>query len=94
MTHAIRIHENGGPEVLRWESVEVGAPGAGECRVRHTAVGLNYIDIYYRTGLYKTPLPFTPGFEAAGVIEAVGHGSAPIMPVTSSSSPPALHISQ
>ena len=74
MTHAIRIHETGGPEVLRWEAVEVGTPGAGECRVRHTAVGLNYIDIYYRTGLYKTPLPFTPGFEAAGVIEAVGAG--------------------
>ncbi|HMM74651.1 MAG TPA: quinone oxidoreductase [Gammaproteobacteria bacterium] len=72
MPHAIRIHETGGPEVLRWEAVEVGAPGRGEIRVRHTRVGLNYIDIYYRTGLYATTTPFVPGFEAAGVVEAVG----------------------
>jgi NADPH2:quinone reductase len=74
MTHAIRIHQTGGPEVLRWEEVEVGAPGPGEIRVRHTRVGLNYIDVYYRTGLYATALPFTPGFEAAGVVDAVGDG--------------------
>ncbi len=73
MTHAIRVHETGGPEVLRWEEVEVGAPGAGEIRVRHTAVGLNYIDVYFRTGLYPAPgMPFVPGFEAAGVVEALG----------------------
>src|SRR5690606_31467383 len=75
MPHAIRIHEHGGPEVLRWEPVEVPAPGPGELRIRHTAVGLNFIDIYYRTGLYQPPgLPFTPGSEAAGVVEEVGEG--------------------
>jgi len=74
MTHAIRVHQTGGPEVLRWEEVQVGEPGPGEIRVRHTRAGLNYIDVYYRTGLYPTPLPFTPGFEAAGIVEAVGEG--------------------
>lgn len=75
MAHAIRVHEHGGPEVLRWEAVQVGAPGPGELRVRHGAVGLNYIDVYHRTGLYPVPeLPFTPGLEAAGVVEAVGSG--------------------
>jgi NADPH2:quinone reductase len=72
MTHAIRVHQTGGPEVLRWEEVLVGNPGPGEIRVRNTRVGLNYIDVYYRTGLYATALPFTPGFEAAGVVDAVG----------------------
>ena len=72
MTHAIRIHENGGPEVLRWEEVEVGDPGPGEIRLRQHAVGLNFIDVYHRTGLYKQPLPFTPGVAAAGTVEAVG----------------------
>lgn len=77
MTHAIRIHELGGPEVLRWEQVDVGEPGPGEVRIRHAAVGLNYIDVYFRTGLYPGPeLPFTPGMEAAGVVEAVGDGVA------------------
>jgi len=75
MAHAIRVHAHGGPEVLRWEAVQVGAPGPGELRVRHGAVGLNFIDVYHRTGLYPVPqLPFTPGLEAAGVIEAVGSG--------------------
>jgi len=74
MTHAIRVHQTGGPEVLRWEEVEVGHPGPGEIRVRNTRVGLNYIDVYYRTGLYATALPFTPGFEAAAVVDAVGEG--------------------
>ncbi len=73
MAGAIRIHETGGPEVLHFEQVEVGAPGPGQVRLRQTAVGLNYIDIYYRTGLYPPPsLPFIPGMEAAGVVEAVG----------------------
>jgi NADPH:quinone reductase len=72
MPHAIRIHEYGGPEVLRWEAVEVGEPKAGEVRVRHTAIGLNFIDVYERTGLYRSALPLIPGKEAAGVIEAVG----------------------
>ena len=72
MSHAIRIHETGGPEVMRWEEVDVGQPGAGEVRVRNTAIGLNYIDTYHRTGLYPMPLPTTLGMEGAGVIEAVG----------------------
>jgi NADPH2:quinone reductase len=74
MTHAIRIHQTGGPETLRWESVDLPPPSAGEIQVRHTAVGLNYIDVYFRTGLYPAPLPLTPGFEAAGVVAAVGAG--------------------
>ena len=75
MPRAIRIHETGGPEVMRWEDVEVGHPGAGEIRIRHEAVGLNYIDVYFRTGLYPSPtLPFSPGMEGAGVVEAVGEG--------------------
>jgi NADPH2:quinone reductase len=75
------VHEPGGPEALRWEDVTVGDPGAGEARIRHTAVGLNYVDVYYRTGLYKAPaLPFVPGSEAAGVVEAVGPGVSDIKP--------------
>ncbi|MGX1097887.1 quinone oxidoreductase family protein [Amorphus sp. MBR-141] len=75
MTHAIVVHKTGGPEVLSWEEIEVGAPGPGEARVRHAAVGLNYIDVYFRTGLYKAPsLPFIPGNEGAGIVEAVGEG--------------------
>ncbi len=75
MSKAIRIHETGAPEVMRWEESEVGDPGPGEIRVRHEAVGLNYIDVYFRTGLYPAPWqPFTPGLEAAGVVEAVGEG--------------------
>jgi NADPH2:quinone reductase len=78
---AIRVHEPGGPEALRWEDVTVGEPGPGEARVRHTAVGLNFVDVYYRTGLYKAPaLPFTPGSEAAGVVEAVGAGVTDLKP--------------
>jgi NADPH2:quinone reductase len=74
MPKAIRVHAPGGPEVLSWEELPVGEPGPGEARVRHTAIGLNFVDTYHRTGLYKLPLPFTPGQEAAGVIEAVGPG--------------------
>ncbi|WP_395622016.1 quinone oxidoreductase family protein [Sphingomonas daechungensis] len=76
MTQAIRIHKTGGPEVLNWEEIEVGDPGPGQVRVRHEAVGLNYIDVYHRTGLYPQPLPFTPGVEGAGTVEAVGEGVA------------------
>ena len=72
MPHAIRMHETGGPEVMRWEEVEVGQPGPGEVRVRNTALGLNFIDTYHRTGLYPMPLPTTLGMEGAGVVEAVG----------------------
>lgn len=72
MPHVIRIHQNGGPEQLRWEEVAVGDPGPGEVRVRNTAVGLNYIDTYHRSGLYPMPLPLVLGSEGAGVVEAVG----------------------
>jgi len=72
MPYAIRIHETGGPEALRWEEVEPGKPGPGEVLVRNTAVGLNYIDTYHRSGLYPVPLPATLGMEGAGVVEAVG----------------------
>jgi NADPH2:quinone reductase len=74
MSHAIRIHATGGPEVLTWEEVSVGEPGPGEARVRHAAIGVNYIDTYHRSGLYKLPLPSGIGNEAAGVVEAVGPG--------------------
>ncbi len=81
MTHAIRIHEQGGPEVLRWEEVEVGDPGPGEVRLRQTAVGLNFLDIYHRSGAYKLPeLPTTLGMEAAGVVEAVGDAVVDLKP--------------
>lgn len=73
-THAIRVHQPGGPEVLKWESVELGAPGPGQLRVTHGAVGLNYIDVYHRTGLYPMQYPSGIGMEAAGVVEAVGTG--------------------
>ena len=72
MSHAIRIHATGGPEVLKYEEVAVGAPGPGEARVRHTAIGVNYIDTYHRSGLYPLTLPSGIGNEAAGVVEAVG----------------------
>ncbi|MCP4901226.1 MAG: quinone oxidoreductase [bacterium] len=75
MVNAIRIHRLGGPEVLQWEVVDVGGPGPGEVCIRHTAVGLNFIDTYHRTGLYPVAaLPSGLGMEAAGVIEAVGDG--------------------
>lgn len=72
MSYAIRIHEYGGPEKLRWEEVPVGDPGPAQVRVRNTAVGLNFVDVYQRNGLYPIPLPFTLGSEGAGVVEAVG----------------------
>ena len=75
MPHAIRIHETGGPEVMRYEEVAVGAPGPGEARIRQAAVGLNYIDVYFRMGLYPSPpLPFSPGMEGAGEVVALGEG--------------------
>ena len=72
MAHAIRVHQVGGPDVLQWEKVEVGEPGPGQVKLRQEAAGLNFIDVYHRTGLYPQPLPFTPGTEGAGVVEAVG----------------------
>jgi NADPH:quinone reductase len=72
MPYAIRIHQHGGPEVLQWEAVDIGAPKPDEVLIRHTAVGLNFYDVYERTGLYQANLPLTPGREAAGIVEAVG----------------------
>lgn len=75
MPMAIRVHEYGGPEVMRYEEVAIGDPGPGELRVRHTAIGVNFIDTYFRSGLYPSAsLPFTPGSEGAGVVVAVGEG--------------------
>jgi NADPH2:quinone reductase len=75
MTYAMRVHEYGGPEVIKWERVEVGDPGPGDVKVRQTAIGLNFIDVYQRTGLYPQPsFPFIPGMEGAGVVTAVGEG--------------------
>lgn len=74
MAHRIRIHEFGGPEVMKWEEFTPPAPGPGEVLIRHTAIGLNFIDTYHRTGLYPQELPFTPGGEGAGVVEALGAG--------------------
>lgn len=72
MPHAIRIHQTGGPEVLKWEDVAVGDPSPGQAKIRQQAAGLNFIDVYHRTGVYPQQLPFTPGVEGAGVVEAVG----------------------
>ena len=81
MSHAIRIHAHGGPEVMHWEDVPLPEPGPGEALVHHTAVGLNFIDVYFRTGLYKIPaLPATLGMEAAGVVRAVGAGVTGVAP--------------
>lgn len=75
MVKAIRVHELGGPEVLKWEDVDIGEPKEGEVRVKNKAIGLNFIDVYFRKGVYKAAtLPFTPGMEAAGVVTAVGPG--------------------
>lgn len=75
MTKAIRVHDYGGPEVLTWEDVELGDPGPGQVRIKQTAIGLNYIDVYGRTGLYpQDELPFIPGMEGAGVVTALGEG--------------------
>lgn len=71
-THAIRIHQPGGPEAMKWEEIELGAPGPGEMLIRNTAVGLNYIDTYHRSGLYPLPTPAVIGMEGAGVVEKLG----------------------
>ena len=71
MVHAIRFHQAGGPEVLKWEEVDVGNPGPGQVKIRQSAIGLNFIDTYHRSGLYPVPdLPCIPGMEGAGVVES------------------------
>ena len=80
MTKAIRIRQVGGPEVMQLEEVEVGAPAAGEARVRHQAIGVNYVDVYHRTGLYPLPLPTGLGVEGAGLVEAIGAGVTVVKP--------------
>ncbi|HTY50853.1 MAG TPA: quinone oxidoreductase [Steroidobacteraceae bacterium] len=80
MAHAIRFHRTGGPEVLTWEQVPLADPAAGEVRIRHTAIGLNFLDTYYRSGLYPLALPSGLGSEAAGVVEAVGAGVTDLRP--------------
>ncbi|MEQ1882175.1 MAG: quinone oxidoreductase, partial [Burkholderiales bacterium] len=74
MSKAVRFHQTGGPDVLVYEDVQVGEPGEGQARVKHSAIGLNFIDTYHRSGLYPLPLPSGVGLEAAGVVEAVGKG--------------------
>jgi NADPH2:quinone reductase len=74
MAHAMVIHAVGGPEAMQWEEVAPGAPGPGQAHIRHHAIGVNFIDVYHRTGLYPIPLPFTPGSEGAGEVLAVGPG--------------------
>ncbi len=80
MTHAIRIHKTGGPEVMKWEAVEVGEPGPHEVRLKAMAAGLNFIDTYHRSGLYKIPLPAILGREGAGVVETIGTGVTDLAP--------------
>lgn len=82
MIHAIQIDETGGPEVMKWVEVEVGAPGPGMARIRHTALGVNFIDIYYRKGVYKPPggFPLINGQEGAGVVTAIGEGVTGLKP--------------
>ncbi len=94
MSKAIRLEKTGGPEVMQWVDVEVGEPDAGEIRVKHHAIGLNYIDVYFRTGLYPQPLPAGLGMEAAGVVEAVGEGVTNFKPgdrVAYASRPPGAY---
>ncbi|MCH8617055.1 quinone oxidoreductase [Sphingomonas sp. SM33] len=76
----MRVHQTGGPEVLQWEEVEVGEPGPGQVRLKQEAAGLNYIDVYHRTGLYPQQLPFIPGVEGAGVVVGVGAGVTSVQP--------------
>lgn len=75
MINAVLVHQTGGPEVMQYEQIDIGAPGPGEAKVRHEAIGLNFIDVYFRTGLYKADrMPFTPGNEGAGIVVSVGEG--------------------
>ncbi len=81
MSHAIQIHETGGPQVMKWEEVTVGDPGEGQARLKQTAAGLNFIDVYFRSGLYpQETMPFTPGMEGSGEVVAVGEGVTHVKP--------------
>ena len=80
MPKAMRITETGSPDVMQWEDVEVGEPGEGQARIRHTAIGVNLLDTYHRSGLYPLPLPTGIGSEAAGIVEAVGPGVTVVKP--------------
>src|SRR6185436_665527 len=80
MAQGIRFYETGAPEVMRWEEIAVGDPGAGEVLIRHLAVGLNYADTYFRSGLYPVPLPNGMGVEGAGIVKAVGEGVSHVAP--------------
>ena len=80
MPHVIEVQQTGGPEMLQWNPVQIGAPGPGQIKLTQTAVGLNYIDVYQRTGLYPLPLPFIPGMEATGTIDSVGAGVENLKP--------------
>ena len=80
MLHAIRFHKPGGPEVMVWEEIELGKPGPGEARIRQTAVGLNFVDVYNRMGLYPVPMPSGLGSEGAGIVEEVGAGVTGLQP--------------
>src|SRR5690349_17748954 len=80
MENIVRFYKTGAPDVLRWEEHEVGEPGPGEVRLRHVAVGLNFADTYFRTGLYPAKLPSGIGMEGAGVVEAVGEGVTTVRP--------------
>jgi NADPH2:quinone reductase len=80
MSRAVRIEQTGGPEQLKLVDVQVGEPGPGQIRIRHKAIGLNFIDVYHRTGLYTLPLPLQIGMEASGVVEAVGEGVTHLKP--------------
>ncbi|XDO64477.1 alcohol dehydrogenase catalytic domain-containing protein [Streptomyces sp. RLB1-33] len=92
MAHAIRFKEAGGPEVLRLQEVVVGDPGPGEVLIRHEAVGLNFADTYFRSGLYPAPLPAGLGVEAAGVVQAVGEGVTQVTEGTGSRTPEARSV--
>lgn len=80
MPHAIRIHEAGGPKVLVWDEVDIGKPAPGQAKIRQAAAGLNFIDVYHRTGLYPQQMPFTPGVEGAGTVESIGEGVTNVKP--------------
>ena len=80
MAFAIRLYKTGAPEVMRLEEIATGDPGPGEVLIRHVAVGLNYADTYFRTGLYPVPLPNGIGVEASGIVEAVGEGVSHVVP--------------